>query len=118
MCNIGVLFFYDVCMKLQVCMGKSCKEKFGEYILKRLENDKKNYHLDNVIIETCTCQWKCNEAPVIVIDGKIEVRMTGIKASKILMEKIKGKHKKISESKKELHREDTDNDLENMYIGK
>jgi hypothetical protein len=44
--------------------------------------------------------------------------MTGIKASKILMEKIKGKHKKISESKKELHREDTDNDLENMYIGK
>jgi len=76
-------------MKVQVCTGKTCREKFSNYILKRLENDKENFKLDHLIIETCACQKKCEEAPIIIIDGKIEVRMTGIKASKLIMERVK-----------------------------
>jgi NADH:ubiquinone oxidoreductase subunit E len=106
-------------MKIQVCTGKACREKFSNYILKRLENDKENFKLDHLIVETCTCQKKCDEAPVVVIDGKIEVKMTGIKASKLIMEKIKWKQKRLwAEAKKEFHREDSESDLENMYIGK
>lgn len=30
-------------MKVQVCTGKSCKGRFSNYIITRIENDKKFY---------------------------------------------------------------------------
>jgi hypothetical protein len=42
-------------------MGKSCKEKYSEYILKRLERDKERFNLTNVIITTCACIDGCKK---------------------------------------------------------
>ncbi len=48
-------------MKVQVCSGKSCKERFSQYIITRIQNDTKFY--DDwkgveVIEETCMGQCK------------------------------------------------------------
>lgn len=42
-------------MKIQVCTGKACSERFSEYIVTRVENEKKKYNLKNVDCDTCMC---------------------------------------------------------------
>jgi NADH:ubiquinone oxidoreductase subunit E len=42
-------------MKIQVCTGRSCKSRFSEYILKRLEADKEKFELQNIDAEVCAC---------------------------------------------------------------
>lgn len=86
-------------MKIQVCMGKSCKWKYSEYILQRLERDKERFNLNNVIITTCTCLWKCEKWPSVMFDKHIEWHMTPTKASKMLMNKIGWSKPKKSEKK-------------------
>jgi hypothetical protein len=42
-------------MIVKVCKGKTCMDRFSEYIITRLENDKEFYKKDNLIIEDCKC---------------------------------------------------------------
>lgn len=73
-------------MKIQVCTGKICKERYSEYIQARLERDKEFFSLDNLIIEQCTCLWACKEWPNMLVDGKLEIHCNPIKASKIALQ--------------------------------
>lgn len=76
-------------MKIQVCTWKSCKSRFSEYIIKRIEWDKVRFNLENVNVETCPCQWNCKEWPTVIIDGKKESYCDPLKVSKIMFDKIK-----------------------------
>lgn len=76
-------------MKIQVCTGKSCKSKFSEYIIKRLQSDTEKFKLENVTIETCPCLWDCKIWPNVIVDGKKENYCDPIKISKIMLEKVK-----------------------------
>lgn len=80
-------------MKIQVCTGKTCKERFSEYILARLERDKESFWLDNLIVDTCPCTWNCKDGPNILVDGKLEMHCNPIKASKFALQ-AKQKSKK------------------------
>lgn len=76
-------------MKIQVCVWKSCKGKFSEYIIKRINWDISKFNLENVSIESCPCLGNCNEWPNVIIDWKKEHYSDPIKISKIMFEKIK-----------------------------
>lgn len=95
---IFVLFAYKIFrilpMKIQVCNGKTCSERYSSYILKRIESDKQMFELDNLIVENCPCTGNCQKWPNVVIDGKVEHYMNPIKASKIIMNAQKQKKKK------------------------
>lgn len=95
-------------MKIQVCTGKSCKGKFSEYIIKRINWDIEKFHLDNVSIESCPCLWDCKIWPNVIIDWKKENYCDPIKVSKIMFEKIKQRKTNQKESKK-----DNENDNNN-----
>jgi len=72
-------------MKVQVCTWKWCREKFSEYILTRLKNDKEFYWVwDNLIIEEFKCRWDCKHWPNIIIDKNIHTHMTPAKASELV----------------------------------
>ena len=77
-------------MKVQVCCWKTCKERFSEYIITRLENDKEKNNLKNLTIEESKCMWECKIWPNIKIDGNKENRMNPAKVSEL----VRGKHKK------------------------
>lgn len=102
-------------MKVQVCTGKSCSDRFSPYILKRIEWDKAMYNLENLIVEACPCQWRCKEGPVVVMDGTIEVRMNGIKASKMIVDKMRKKLVPSKERKAKHEHEDEIGYVESMY---
>jgi len=78
-------------MKIQVCTGKICKERFSEYILKRINSDIEKFHLDNVKVKNCGCLLDCNAWPNVIIDGKKENYCDPIKVSKIMLDKISGR---------------------------
>jgi NADH:ubiquinone oxidoreductase subunit E len=42
-------------MKIQVCTGASCKAKFSDYIIKRIERDIEKFDLKNIEIEKVNC---------------------------------------------------------------
>nr|MDD3720280.1 (2Fe-2S) ferredoxin domain-containing protein [Candidatus Gracilibacteria bacterium] len=88
-------------MKIQVCNGKICKERFSEYILKRLERDKEKFELDNVLVNSCACMGHCKEGPNVMFDKHTEHHMDPSKASKMMMDKINQKkgHKSSNEKK-------------------
>lgn len=54
-------------MKVQVCHGKTCTERFCEYINTRLENDKKKFNL-NLEIENSPCMGQCKRGPNVKIE--------------------------------------------------
>ena len=74
-------------MKIQVCTWNKCRANFSEYIIKRLESDKKFYNYDNVIIENCLCSSNCTKWPITFFDWNIETKVTPSIASKILLDK-------------------------------
>lgn len=76
-------------MKIQVCTWKSCKSRFSEYILKRVNSDIEKFHLENISVENCPCLGQCKEWPNVIVDGKIENYCDPIKVSKIMFEKLK-----------------------------
>lgn len=90
-------------MKIQVCTGKSCKSRFSEYIIKRVEWDVKKFNLENITLETCPCLGQCKVWPNVIIDGKIENYCDPIKVSKIIAEK--GKQRKNNQMQKEAQKE-------------
>lgn len=80
-------------MKVKVCKGKTCSERFSQYIAKRLENDAKFYDKDNIILEDCLCLWQCKDGPNIVIDNKVHNHVNPAKASELVYSPKKKKKK-------------------------
>ncbi|MDD3646693.1 MAG: NAD(P)H-dependent oxidoreductase subunit E [Candidatus Gracilibacteria bacterium] len=87
-------------MKIQVCMGKSCKSRFAEYITKRLKLDLDFHKLDGVIIEESLCMGHCDKGPNVFFDKHLEHYMNPIKASKLLLDKKKGNNNGNGNNKK------------------
>ena len=77
-------------IKIQVCHGKTCSEKFCKYINTRLENDKKKFHLD-LEIEDSKCMGQCKKWPNIKIDDTIHNYMNPAKAAELANPKPKKK---------------------------
>jgi NADH:ubiquinone oxidoreductase subunit E len=80
-------------MKVQVCHGRTCTEKFCKYINTRLENDKVKFWLDNLNIEDSKCMGECKKWPNIKIDGTIHNYMNPAKAAELIQPKSKKKKK-------------------------
>jgi NADH:ubiquinone oxidoreductase subunit E len=77
-------------MKVQVCHGKTCTERFSEYINTRLENDKAKFGL-NIEIENSPCMGQCKRGPNVKIDGEIHNYCNPAKAAELLKPKPKKK---------------------------
>lgn len=75
-------------MKIKVCMWKSCKSKFAEYIIDRLKNDKIRFNLDKIEIEEVPCQWRCEDGPIVRIDKNMITKSNPIKASEMLFKRL------------------------------
>lgn len=80
-------------MKLQVCHGKTCTERFSEYINTRLENDKSKFDL-NIEIEKSPCMGQCKKWPNVKKEGEINNYMNPAKAAELIKVKQKFKKKK------------------------
>ena len=78
-------------MKIQVCMWKTCRSRFGEYIVTRLQNDKQRFNLNNLEVEECLCLWQCKDGPNIVVDKDIKNHMNPAKASECALKNNKKK---------------------------
>ncbi len=77
-------------MKVQVCHGKTCSERFCEYINTRLENDKKKFNL-NIEVENSPCMWQCKRGPNVKIEWEIHNYMNPAKAAELIKPKSKKK---------------------------
>ncbi|MDD5213690.1 MAG: NAD(P)H-dependent oxidoreductase subunit E [Candidatus Gracilibacteria bacterium] len=75
-------------MKIVICKGKACQDRFCNYIDKRLNSDIAKFDLKNVIIEHGACTGACKKGPNISIDGEEINYCDPAKAAKIMMEKI------------------------------
>jgi NADH:ubiquinone oxidoreductase subunit E len=80
-------------MKVQVCTWLWCKNKFSEYILTRLKNDKEFYKKDSLIIEEFKCMGDCKNWPNIIIDKEIHTHVTPVMASEKVFNTNKKKKK-------------------------
>ena len=78
-------------MKINVCTWKTCNDRFSEYILTRLKNDKNRFNLDSLIIEESKCMWDCKKWPNVKIDGKINNYMNPLKVSSMILNNKKKK---------------------------
>ena len=78
-------------MKVKVCTWKWCKDKFSEYILTRLKNDREFYKKEWLIIEEFKCMWDCKNWPNMLVDKNIYTRMNPAKASEIVFNNKKKK---------------------------
>lgn len=96
-------------MKIKVCTGKNCKNKFSEYIVQRLQNDVNRFNLENVEVEEVMCQWKCEEWPIVRIDKNMLTKSTPIKASEMLFKRLNWIKTNNKKQKKERNYEDEDN---------
>ena len=76
-------------MKIKVCIGKTCKDRFSKYILTRLKNDKEKFSLKDIEIEECMCLWNCKKWPNIVKNNQIINYANPAKASEILLKNKK-----------------------------
>jgi NADH:ubiquinone oxidoreductase subunit E len=78
-------------MKIKVCTWKTCMDKFSNYIIDRLNNDKKKFNLNHIDIEESKCMWHCKKWPNIKIDKNIHNYCNPLKASKIILNTKKKK---------------------------
>lgn len=74
-------------MKIKICMWKTCKDRFSEYIFTRLQNDKARFNLSNLELEECMCLWQCAKWPNIVVDNRVINYSNPAKASEQLFRK-------------------------------
>lgn len=86
-------------MKVQVCHGKTCKEKFSEYTCTRLENDKAKFNLDNLEIEKSQCMGHCKKWPNIKIDWILHNYVNPAKAAELIQPKPKKKKTNFNNKK-------------------
>ncbi len=81
-------------MKIKICTWVACKEKYSEYIVKRIKNDIAFFNLENVIVEESTCMWMCDKWPNVQIDKEIFNNTNPLKISDIMLRKLWLKKKK------------------------
>jgi NADH:ubiquinone oxidoreductase subunit E len=81
-------------MKVQVCHGRTCTERFCEYINTRLENDVEKFKLGQVELEDSLCMGYCKKWPNIKIDGEVHHYVNPVKAAELIQPKPKKKVKK------------------------
>ena len=82
-------------------MWSSCKDRFAEYIITRLKNDKERFNLGNLEIEESLCMWECKKWPNINVDWNIHNYMNPAKSSEFLFWWVKKKKKKNTNNKKD-----------------
>lgn len=87
-------------MKIQVCMGKTCSERFCKYIVSRLENDRAFYAWKNLEIAEESCMGQCKKWPNIKVKNQILNYSTPIKASELVSKHIAEDAKKATSKKK------------------
>lgn len=87
-------------MKVQVCTGKSCKDKFSNYIITRLQNDIKFYDWKNLEVVEEVCMWQCKKWPNIKIKNQITNYSSPAKISELVAKHIKEEIKKQESKKK------------------
>lgn len=80
-------------MEIKVCIWKACSWKFSNYIIKRIENDKEKFDLENIKIQTTSCMWKCENWPNICIDSENYWKQNPFKTSELLNKKLKNENK-------------------------
>ncbi|MDD2871408.1 MAG: NAD(P)H-dependent oxidoreductase subunit E [Candidatus Gracilibacteria bacterium] len=68
-------------MKIKVCTGKTCTDRFSQYITTRLLNDKAKFNLEHLEIEDCMCMGHCKSGPNIMVDGNVKNYTNPAKAS-------------------------------------
>lgn len=78
-------------MKVQVCHGRTCTEKFCEYINTRLENDKEKFQLKDFEIIDAKCMWHCKKWPNIKVDEEVHHYINPAKAAELIQPKPKKK---------------------------
>ena len=81
-------------MKIKVCTWPACKDKFSEYIIKRIKNDIEFYNLENVEIEESPCMWMCNKSPNTKIDNDVINYANPLKISDLMLKKLGLRKKK------------------------
>jgi len=81
-------------MKIKVCTWSACKDKFSEYIIKRIKNDIEFYNLKNIEIEESPCMWMCNKSPNIKIDNDVINYANPLKISDLMLKKLGLRKKK------------------------
>ena len=86
-------------IKIQVCMGKTCKSNFAEYITKRLKWDIERLDLKNIEIEETMCMWMCKKGPNVKINDELINYAEPAKVSEIVINWPKKKKKKFNNKK-------------------
>jgi len=81
-------------MKIKVCTWSVCKDRFSEYIITRLKNDKERFNLKDLEIEESLCMWECKKWPNIKVDWNMHNYITPSKASEFVFHTNKKKKKK------------------------
>ena len=81
-------------MKIKVCRWKTCKDRFSDYIITRLDNDKEKFTLNKLKTEESLCMWQCKKWPNIDVDWDIKNYMNPAKASEFAFNKNNNKKKK------------------------
>lgn len=104
-------------MKISVCTWVSCKDRFSEYIITRLKNDKERFNLDTLFIEECLCTWNCKTGPNIKVDGDIRPYMNPAKASVAAMNNWAWSWKKKKKKKKKKNKDQDNINTENKQEG-
>lgn len=88
-------------VNVKICKGRSCSEHFSEFIEKRLVADRDFYQYsdEEVAIESCLCQDKCKEGPVVVFNNDVQTHHNPVKASDMLKKKVDEARKRLSNKK-------------------
>ncbi|MCP4522649.1 MAG: (2Fe-2S) ferredoxin domain-containing protein [Candidatus Gracilibacteria bacterium] len=80
-------------MKIEICHGKSCSERFCKYINTRLENDIDKFQLKNIELIDAKCMGMCKKGPNIKVNGEVHNYMNPAKAAEAFKPKPKKKKK-------------------------
>ena len=88
-------------IQVKICTGRSCSERHSEYIRKRLDADREFYQYkdDELILETCLCQWRCKEGPTLIFGKDVQIWQNPVKASELLRKKIMEARKRFAPKK-------------------
>lgn len=88
-------------MKVQVCTGKSCRWRYSNYVITRIENDSSFYN-DWKWVEVVeeTCMWHCKQGPNIKLKNQIINYCSPTKASEVIAKHIVEDNKKKNSKKK------------------
>ncbi len=85
-------------LTIKVCKWRSCSERFSDFIEKRLISDTEFYHFSDDIasIESCLCQGRCKEWPVVVFNNDVQVAHNPVRSSEMMRKKVDEIRKRLA----------------------